>query len=290
MQKKGGLDENFRELLNNDSIVAGLIQGDPKKIFDINCSLVKDYTKGIEKNTQKYFEKLKKFNDEAKSLFVESGYTKWFLKTKQNYTLATKLSRDTCTYCNRQYIFTLKKNGENSGMVPQFGHWFPKGTYPLLALSFYNLIPSCSICNGSSIKGENPLNLKDHFHPYVDEEISDLFQFSFFKKSLRENIIQIKQSPFNPKIKRTADELQTELLYKGHASRELQDLIDLRYKYSQNYLDILFNKTFKKGNLVMSEAEKYRLIFGIETERDNYHKRPLSKFKHDIIKELLNIK
>lgn len=35
----------------------------------------------------------------------------------------------------------------------QFNHFYDKGTYPYLALSFYNLIPSCSTCNSSKVKG-----------------------------------------------------------------------------------------------------------------------------------------
>ena len=38
-------------------------------------------------------------------------------------------------------------------MRPQFDHWFPKKKYPLLAISFYNLIPCCTYCN-SSVKGD----------------------------------------------------------------------------------------------------------------------------------------
>ena len=78
------------------------------------------------------------------------------------------------------------------------------------------------------------------------------------------------------------------MVYSKHSQKELKDLIDLRKKYSDNYLEILLEKTF--GNLHMSDQEKYRLIFGIEIDEKDYHKRPMSKFKKDIITELLAIK
>src|SRR5690606_14812699 len=86
------------------------------------------------------------FKEQCEKLFVESGYTDWFLPEKKNYLLAGLLDQHTCIYCNREYIFVYRKN-EGKGMVPQFDHWFPKGDYPLLALSFYNVIPSCATCN-----------------------------------------------------------------------------------------------------------------------------------------------
>lgn len=81
----------------------------------------------------------------------------------------------------------------------------------------------------------------------------------------------------------------TKLVYSKHSEKELQDLIDLRLKYSENYLKTLLEDTFD-SKLNLSKEEKYRLIFGIELSEDSMHKRPFSKFKKDIIEELLKIK
>lgn len=78
------------------------------------------------------------------------------------------------------------------------------------------------------------------------------------------------------------------MIYHGHSDKELKDLYDLRYKYSDNYLQALLDNTF--GALPISNEEKYKLIFGIELEEKNYHKRIMSKFKSDIVKKLLYIK
>ena len=59
-------------------------------------------------------------------------------------------------------------------------------------------------------------------------------------------------------------------------------------KYSTNYLNILLEKMFP--DIDISKEERYRLIFGIELEKENYHKRIFSKFKNDIINELISIK
>lgn len=54
-------------------------------------------------------------------------------------------------------------------------------------------------------------------------------------------------------------------------------------KYSDNYLNTLFNATFK---VTVSKPEVYRMIFGVEYDNVNHHKRPFSKFKRDILEKL----
>lgn len=200
--------------------------------------------------------------------------------------MAEWLDQHTCTFCNRQYIFVARKKAGIKGINCQFDHWFDKASHPLLALSFYNLIPSCSVCN-SSIKSSSSFNTNDYLHPYLDQDISEKFTFSYIKTSVGKNEISFaNEARLDEKTRRTLEDIGTELVYRRHSSIELQDLIDLRYKYSDNYLEVLLEKTF--GNLHVSKEERYRLIFGIELNSGNYHKRPFSKFKNDIITELLN--
>lgn len=228
----------------------------------------------------------KEFNDNCNVLF-KKGYKNWFTDYAINYELAEWLDQNTCTFCNRQYIFTARKKAGKKGMTCQFDHWFDKGRHPLFSLSFYNLIPSCSVCN-SSIKSTLPFSTSTHLHPYVDENISNSFTFSYTLNTISGYEISFSDELHLPnKTKKTLEDLGTKLVYRNHSQNELKDLIDLRQKYSDNYLEKLLKKTF--GDLHISEQERYRLIFGIEIDEVNYHKRPMSKFKNDIIKELLSI-
>lgn len=274
-KKRRGLDVHFSNLFT-DRVIKALIISKPDKLTEVFNSLKSRYLL-ITGKTEKHF------NDNCKSLFVDSGYTDWFLTNKKNYYLAKKLDQHTCTYCNREYIFIYENKAGGKGMVPQFDHWYSKTDYPLLALSFYNLIPSCATCN--VIKSSTKFNLTDYLHPYKDKNISSSYSFSFLPTGVHSNKIIIKNNSFlNSKGLHTANALNIPMIYEGHSTRELQDLIDLKYKYSKNYLNILFKKTF--GNLKISEQDKFRLIFGIELEVESLHKRPFSKFKKDILKEL----
>lgn len=227
------------------------------------------------------------FKNNCRALF-KKGYKDWFTNYAINYNLAEWLDQHTCTFCNRQYIFTSRKKDGKKGITCQFDHWYDKGNHPLLSLSFYNLIPSCSLCN-SSVKSTSSFNTKTHLHPYVNKDISDSFSFSYKLNTNSEyEICFLDEAGLNEKTKNTLDDLGTKLVYSNHSGKELKDLIDLRLKYSDNYLKRLLKGTFR--DLHLSEQEKYRLVFGIEIEEENYHKRPMSKFKKDIITELLSLK
>lgn len=244
-----------------------LISAKPNRLLEINREFEK-------KRISTYQLKL------IKSFFLQSGY-----KNFPNKPFLNLLRIDTCVYCNRNY--TLDLDNLNNARA-ELDHWFPKESYPILALSFYNLIPSCHSCN--HIKHNNApdggwenalLNIN---HPYIDDKDSS-YSFSYFYKSFSQPEVVIKSK--NEKAKETIEFNKINKIYENHSSRELNDLLDLRYKYSQNYLDILLNKTFKE--LSISKEEAYRLIFGIEIKEADYHRRPFSKFKKDIIDELLKI-
>lgn len=198
------------------------------------------------------------------------------------YHLAKNIGVRTCVYCNRVYTVTHNTKVGGKLMRPQFDHWFPKSKYPLLAISFYNLIPSCTHCN-SSVKGDKEMDLKKSIHPYMKNESGDDFAFTYhFKKSTREFEIQIQQIGLGAKHKETLEFLKINEMYDAHQD-ELEDLLRIKQAYSKEYLKTL-KSTFPGANL--TDNEIYRFAFGVELEKTDFHKRPMSKFKNDILKEL----
>lgn len=214
-------------------------------------------------------------------------YEAWFQNPKKQnrydvYKLAFNLSRNTCTYCNRIYTSTAKDINLGKVMRAQIDHWFPQTRFPLLVVSFYNLIPSCSLCN-SSIKNASEFKLATHNHPYEDVDISSEFVFSY-DYSHSSDSYEIKIVPMRAGVKamRLLNDLDTRNVYNSH-QLELKDLILIKNNYSANYLNGLIG-AFPDANL--SHREIYRLAFGVELESRDYYKLPLSKFKKDILTEL----
>lgn len=218
-------------------------------------------------------------NESVKKLFVNSGYEHYFQK-QHGLTFLNKLSMSTCVYCNRNYTLQLVNNHSRA----QLDHWLPKTHFPFVALNFYNLIPSCPTCNHIKGQGDNKRwwlnNWNSLVHPYCKEEI---FKFSYsYLEDIDKLSVEI-DSP-NTKVSQTVEVNRIKEIYSAHNELELRDLFDLRKKYNDNYLNILLDSF---SGLQVSEEEKYRLIFGIEKNEVDYHKRPMSKFKNDIIEELM---
>jgi len=76
-----------------------------------------------------------------------------------------------CPYCNAETVGTAHL--PSSEYVPDIDHILPKGVYPLLSLSLYNLVPVCNRCNSrfkkeyDMLKGWNGQSDLPALHPYV---------------------------------------------------------------------------------------------------------------------------
>ena len=197
------------------------------------------------------------------------------------YNLADSLDIRTCTYCNRNYTNTVIRSNGKKITRPQFDHFMDKGTNPLLAISFFNLIPSCSICN-SGIKGTKAMNLREYLHPYLDNDIDNI-RFTYrLSKDKHGHRIVIK-TPDTSKAKKTVELFALEEIYNSHTG-ELLDLLQTKQHFSEKYLSILDSNLLK--GVIVSKEEMYRIVFGTEFHSENFINRPFSKFKNDILKEL----
>lgn len=206
------------------------------------------------------------------------------------YVLAEKLSIRTCLYCNRQYTLTIIKNKDQITR-PEFDHFFSQSKHRLLALSIFNLIPSCHICN-STLKGITEFNLSKNFHPYV-HDLTNHYKYTFVpyevasvlgsNSKLKIKIeVEVGANPESSRISNSKDVFKLEEIFNGH-TEEVKDLFDVRYKLSEKYLDQL-SHTYR--NLNISKEEMYRFAFGVYYEEVNFIKRPFSKLKSDLLKEL----
>lgn len=261
-----------------------------KNVFShtLNLFIEKEVIPNIETlligNPKDIFKLSKKINlsvEHTEKIGELFDYTTWFVsKTKYRYSayhLAKNIDINTCVYCNRNYTSTVDKI-----IRPHFDHYFPKNKYPLLALSFYNLIPSCSICN-SGIKGKRNLLLGKHLHPYVDDNILDVkFSYEYDTEMVDWLKVKLKNSE-NENVNRTLEFFKLEEIYNAHTN-ELRDLIKIKNSFSNNYLEIL-SKNVLVGTEIGKE-ELYQLAFGVFKDDDKLSLRPFSKFKKDILSEL----
>lgn len=263
------------------------------KIFAANGLGERDYGAYLSLyNNQNKNKNEKDFVNKCNSILKRLLYTFDYQgQISQNKARAYKLTvaqgYNTCTYCNRQYIFTVEEKDDNDNVTdrvvrPQLDHWFPKNCYPLLSLNLYNLIPSCSICN-SSVKGTELFDLDHYVHPYLTKRYDPHFKFQYRADGKCGWSVGIIKSD-DPKENKMLQAFKLEDMYSYHGNLEVKDILDWRYEYNDTYLEDLINATMKHYDLSLSEV--YRMFFGTELDRRKTLDRPLSKLKRDILEQL----
>lgn len=261
------------------------------RLFDeFICPVFEDILIGSPKRLIELHEKIQpiiEISDDFKTAIeYVFRYDKWFIKKVKNrydaYNLAQSLDVSSCVYCNRNYTNTvITKKGEKLSR-PQFDHYFDKSSHLLLAISFYNLIPSCSTCN-SSIKHSASFELKSHIHPYLDDTI-DKISFSYkYDIDTKDGLKILVTSPLCSRTETSIKEFALQEVYNEHTDI-LKDLIQTKQAFSDRYLGTLSSNLLP--GVIVSKEELYRMVFGTELLKTNFAKRPFSKFKKDILNEL----
>lgn len=212
--------------------------------------------------------------------FYESGWDD--IEDYTRYDFVIKHGLNSCPYCNRNYIFVVDK--DENRLRPEIDHFYPKSIYPFLAMSFYNLIPSCQICNHTK-KDKDAFkdNLKS---PYE----MNLFDFKFKYKPKNISFYQIKKNKFKEKrfdiilnktnsVETNDEYFKLNLLYEQHKDVVL-DLLLKKTIYTKSYIKEL------KENFKLNDNEIYRFLFCNYLKDEDLHMRPLSKLIKDISEDI----
>lgn len=212
-------------------------------------------------------------------LFISTNYDGYFEKLD----FIRLIDVDTCVYCNRNYIYYLKKSDQ---VKPQIDHFFHKAKYPFLGMSFYNLIPSCQTCNGPDCKSnfDSFLEKNKLTNPY---EI-DTSNFNFSYGLLSANYVGMNGKAYSvsldaPLYQANLDVFKLKGLYALHTDHVAELVTKATLNYAPVYRDYLI-KEYKR--LGLTDHEINRLIVGNYVGEGDLHKRPLSKLYLDIANEL----
>lgn len=195
---------------------------------------------------------------------------------------------DTCIYCNRSYIYSLYSSKKKKSIKPELDHFYPKNDYPFLAVSFYNLIPSCQACNGINGKHKKDPFKEGLVNPYLLKIDDFIFSYKINNISII-NPLSGKSSIdvfLKKTIRAHSDIFNLDELYSLHHDHVLELIIKRKVKYNEKYRTYL--KNYK--SLKFSDVEIDRLVLGNYTKEKEIHKRPLAKLYQDIGRELGLIK
>jgi len=204
------------------------------------------------------------------------------------YDLAARLDVRVCPYCNRQYTFTVVTVSDNVSR-PEFDHFFSQEKFPLLSMSFYNLIPSCKICN-STLKHTRQFSLDRNIHPYL-HGFEQAARFNYHAKDSRSAIgmginMEITLTPqddhaLQEQLNNNIRIFKLQDIYQGHRDI-VAEIVRKFYMSDGRYLETLF-KTFPQ---IGGYEELYRLAFGNYLHNADLDRRILSKLTKDIVRQL----
>lgn len=270
-------------------VLEKLLIAKPREAHDINEQLMKKLVVGYSEAdlTQKNLQK--KYRRRLRILAGVFDYDGALGDSKsKSYWLAEHIGHNSCTYCNRQYTFTVSgENNDERITRPAFDHWFPKSRFPLLSLNLYNLIPCCAVCN-SSAKGDKVFQLTEFVHPYEQEDDDPKFKFVPNISDKGEwTVVLERDKVAHPEVDNTIKAFELDRIYDMHGPLEVKELMEFAQAYSNTYLQQIYNQM--KGELWtagFSQEEVYRMLLGTESIPSKYLDRPLSKMKHDIMEYL----
>lgn len=210
--------------------------------------------------------------------------------------LLSLMGIEVCPYCQRNYISSFEEN-DDKRTTADLDHFYPKSLYPFLALSLYNFIPSCQICN-SRFKGTK--DTYNSVYPY-EESFDDLGAKFKTSKEIIYEILGEKDSEFfvninygnlkdedNKKVQNSVSNLGLDKVYKKSHNQYIKDLLDNIEKYPEKYLEgcvEIFDEYYK------DDIKKEIVIkYFIDIIKEPYRKRiengePLAKLTKDIFDE-----
>lgn len=192
----------------------------------------------------------------------------------------------TCFYCNKDFITNFNAKKEVSTF--QLDHFYDKGTYPYLALSFYNLIPSCPTCNSSKVKGSANTFKNNCIAPNSQNfDFHQKVKFKLFLDDSCENLHIKSKDDIDITLKEPLTNLYDKYIeifklnerYKAHKDIVF-DMIQKAELYPESRLKELQDLT----GIPFQQIKKD--IFNLIDENEDLSKQPFSKLIVDMSKEL----
>ena len=217
-------------------------------------------------------------NDEKKAVKKAFKYA-WHRQQDAFMEHFKKLNIKSCPFCNNNYIYFY--NDENPRKtISTLEHYYPKSKYPHLSLSFYNLIPSCNICN-SKFKG-NETHEGNIMHPYRDD-FNNKAEFSVKLKPLEKNIeLDINLKTYSERAKISVDRFKLDEIYKQH-NDIAQEIWHKAQYYNESRINELYEEFYK--DLGYTKEDVKNMIFCNYLGKDDINKRNHAKLTQDILKQ-----
>ncbi|MDN5082129.1 hypothetical protein O8C81_05165 [Aliarcobacter butzleri] len=291
-KKEKNLENIYQVLIENNKDFKSVFENiNLKDLITSNPNDLKEIIEKVEKNIKKINDKIKESNlkNTIKDIFKYDGK----FQPKIASFFEKHLNPKTCYYCNIDYINVYEQQEKNKKEYKNkftLDHFIDKGDYPYLALSIFNLIPSCYACNSKikksvkfysneKLKNENPFLETFDFHQKVKFKLLlDDSCKNLHIKSKEDIDITLKEQ-FSDMYDKYIDIFKLNERYKAHKDIVF-DMIQKAELYPQSRLKELENLTAIPFQQIKKD------IFNLIDENEDLSKQPFSKLIVDMSKEL----
>jgi|GEM_PF-1312291 len=277
-------------LNNNEAKLHELVVSKPRRLKQLIVEIDQQFTNALFSVNNSYSDaSLTPFG----AMVAEAFAYKPMYRDKDQCVIAfEQLRLRFCPYCNITPVecltYTPRLSNElKMKALHQLDHFYPRSRHPYLALSFFNLIPGCTYCNGQ-MKLEMDFDIDTHFNPY-DKRLDDHFLF------------EVNST--------TAD--RADLLEFTHINRQGSAFVDhalvdleVTSRYNQSYKDLIYDMMncirFNGPEVGLSHMLQMPDIFttplaahdsllkgmGVPRTRQEINNYPLGKLKRDICMQM----
>lgn len=217
-----------------------------------------------------------------KAVYTTSFLGKKHNNIKLNTLLVESLNTVVCPYCNRNFI-----NSRNDNLGAQMDHFYNKDKYPIFAVSLYNFIPVCGVCN--NLKRTTDFQV----YPFIEYTEEYDVSFNYRLKSLED--IEVTLST-NKERKKDLETLKLKEAYAIH-SLDIKNMLEREQRYSETYRKELRQLLKGQENFVndefrlsLADDEIDRMIYGDSVFEEDVRNIPLGKFRKDIYNEIKSLR
>ena len=188
----------------------------------------------------------------------------------------------TCYYCNIDFVNVYKSTNKHTKSGYTLDHVKPKDAYPHLALSLYNFVPSCYICNAKLKKDRD---IGDVSPTASDFDFDTKVKFKTFMKNgnfqidKTEKFELLLKEDFTDIYQKYIEVFELNGRYEYHKYKVIE-MINKRRQYPDSRIRELADITKQTVEDVKQD------LFGAYLTGADLHKRPLSKLIKDISQEL----
>jgi len=284
------LDDKIKKLSIPDQLIAKKIKKHLHTLLTANAYRLNIIAKYFDnKYPNRFYEKSgKQWKSTTLGVAIRDAFKYSHFRETVLIEVARRLNVKTCPYCNMHYTLYANEQIQQKRTIKvvgitrfQFDHFFDKLHYPMLSMSFYNLIPSCAVCN----HGKSAKALSLEFNPYYSD-IHKQFHFEL-------------TDPLGPyTAARVNDEVEVQLVPEAGVNNaefeEYRETFHLKSLYGRHgdVVQEVYDKAYKEPYYINQanfsflgvDGSDYlkRLWIGNYPDSEEIEKRPMAKFMQDM--------